>query len=101
MKILGSLLLYILPAIYLIAVIVCIGLAFDYSGQIDSDWILVLLGLTLPWSIVSVLFMWALFHGAGLEFFTVVYLLFAGINAVILNRTGAAISKRYRGSIGQ
>ena len=101
MKTLGSLLLYIIPVIYLIAVIVCIGLGFDYSGRIDSDWVLVLMGLTLPWSIVSVLFIWALIHGAGLEFFTVMYLLFAVINAVILNRIGAAISKRYRVSIDQ
>ena len=87
--------LFILPLVYLLAVIVSIVLAFDYSGSIDSDWVLVLLGLTLPWSIVSVFFVWSLIHGAGLEFFTVMFLVFAGINTFILFRISSAICKYY------
>lgn len=73
----------IIPAIYMLAVVVSILLSFDYSGRV-SDWIFLLMGLTLPWSIVTVFFMWSLFHGAGLEFFTVMFLLFGGINTFIL-----------------
>ena len=86
---------FILPVIYLFAVIVCVLLAFDFTGRVHSEWVLVLIGLTLPWSIVTVFFMWSLFHGAGLEFFTVMYLVFAGINAFILYLISAAICKYY------
>ena len=69
--------------IYLIAVVLCISLAFDYAGAINFNWTLVLIGLTLPWSLVSVVFAWSLIHGAGLEFFTFMYLVFAGANSTI------------------
>jgi len=61
-------------AIYLLAVVVCISLAFDFAGATNPDWTLVLIGLTLPWSLVSIIFAWGLLHGAGLEFFTFLYL---------------------------
>jgi hypothetical protein len=64
---------YLLPVIYYIAVITCIILAFDYDGNIDSDWTLILIGITLPLSIFSLIFMWSLMHGAALGFFTVLY----------------------------
>lgn len=70
-------------------------MAFDFTGRINSDWVLVLIGLTLPWSIVSVFFMWSLFHGAGLGFFTVLYLVFGGINTFILYCISSAICKYY------
>ena len=74
---------WIIIALYFGAVITCISLAFDFKGAINFNWTLVLIGLTLPWSVVSVLFAWALIHGAGLEMFTLIYLAFAGINAKI------------------
>lgn len=94
-NLLKSKLLLILPALYLLAVIVCILLAFDFTGRINSEWTLVLIALTLPWSIVSVVFMWALFHGAGLEFFTVMYLVFAGLNVLVFYLIWSAIRKYY------
>lgn len=94
MKFVRSESLFILPTLYMVAVIICIVLAFDYSGQIHSEWTMVLIGLTLPWSIISVLFIWSLIHGAGLEFFTVLYLVCAAINAVILYFIGLAIRTR-------
>lgn len=81
-------------SLYLFAVLVCIPLAFDFEGAIDTTWTLVLIGLTLPWSLVSILFVWSLIHGAGLEFFTFMYLVFAGINAFILYRLCAAGRRR-------
>jgi hypothetical protein len=77
----------VIPAVYFLAVLVCLLIAFDYDGYMRSSsaWLGAVV-LTLPWSLVSVIFMWALFHGAGLEFFTVMYLLFAAINAYLLYR---------------
>ena len=74
--------LFIIAA-YFVAIIICIALAFDFAGAINPFWTLVLIGLTLPWSLVSVLFAWALIHGAGLEFFTMLFLIFAGLNSTI------------------
>ncbi|HEX8250251.1 MAG TPA: hypothetical protein VF599_18910 [Pyrinomonadaceae bacterium] len=71
-------------AIYLIAVIACIYLAFNFKGSINSEWTMVLMALTLPWSIISVVFMWALVHGAGLGFFAVMYFSFAIINSFFI-----------------
>lgn len=71
-------------AMYMIAVIACIFMAFDFAGSIDATWWLALFIITLPWSIVSVLFMWALAHGAGLEMFMVMYLSFAVINSLLI-----------------
>lgn len=86
----------VLSALYLLTVIVCIPLAFDFKGAIDFDWTLVLIGLTLPWSLVSVVFAWSLIHGAGLEFFTFMYLLFAGLNATILYYVCCAFRRSYQ-----
>jgi hypothetical protein len=71
--------------IYFLAVVACIQLAFDYKGAIDTTWTFVLVLLTLPCSLISIIFAWSLIHGAGLEFFTYMYLLFAGINVVWVN----------------
>ena len=69
---------------YLIAVIICISQAFDFRGAINFNWLLALIALTLPWSMVSVFFVWALIHGAGLDFFTLMYLSFAVLNLFIV-----------------
>src|SRR5262252_5151456 len=79
---------------YILAVVICIVMAFDFDGSIHFEWTLVLIALTLPWSIVSVFFAWALIHGAGLEMFTVIYLASAGINALILNWLGKKAMKQ-------
>jgi hypothetical protein len=70
-------------AIYLLAVILCILFAFDFAGAINFNMTLVLIGLTLPWSLVSIMFVWALIHGAGLTFFAGMYLVFAIFNSLI------------------
>lgn len=86
----------LLTAIYLLCVVACITLAFDFAGAINLNWTLVVIGLTLPWSLVSILFAWSLVHGAGLEFFTVMYLVFAGINAAILYYVCFAFRRYYQ-----
>jgi hypothetical protein len=71
----------VLTTLYCLAVIACIFLTFDYAGDVDMIWLLVLIVLTLPWSAVSFVFMWSLAHGAGLGCFTIMYIAFAIINA--------------------
>jgi hypothetical protein len=70
--------------LYLLAVGVCLFMGFDFEGAINPFWTLGLIILTLPWSIVSIIFSWALIHGAGLGFFAVMYLVFAGINSLLI-----------------
>jgi hypothetical protein len=75
-----------LLAIYISGVILCVALAFDFQGAINASWMLALIVLTLPWSIISLLFVWPLIHGAGLEYFTMFYLACAGLNVYALDR---------------
>jgi hypothetical protein len=56
--------------VYLFAVVACIFLAFDFDGAINTNWTIVLIGLTLPWSLISIVFAWALIHGPALGFYT-------------------------------
>jgi len=93
----------VIPVVYFLIVLVCLLIAFDFDGRIRSDaaW-LVAVVLTLPWSLVSVIFMWALIHGAGLEFFTVMYLTFAATNAYLLYRMAlpGRLTKFLYGNVG-
>ena len=67
---------------YIIGVSVCIWNAFDFEGAVNVDWTFALIAITLPWSIISIIFLWGLMHGAGLEFFAVLFLIFAGLNSL-------------------
>jgi hypothetical protein len=73
------------PITYFASVVISILFAFNFSGSINVVATLILLIITLPWSIISVPFVWALIHGAGLDFFTVLFLIFGGVNAFLLN----------------
>jgi len=77
-----------------LAVVVCIFLAFDFAGDINLAWTFALIGLTLPWSLVSIPFGWALIHGAGLGFFTFMYLAFAGLNSFIFYRLYSSFPRK-------
>jgi hypothetical protein len=68
---------------YCAAVIIC---ALRVLGYSDHDWFLVLIALTLPWSLVSVPFVWSLIHGASLEFFWFIYLGGGAVNAFLFYR---------------
>lgn len=61
-----------------------IFLAFDFEGRTNSTAWEVLAILTLPWSIVSVLFLWAISHGSGLESFAIMYGVFGLVNARLI-----------------
>jgi hypothetical protein len=76
---------FICSVIYLLAVIACIPLAFDFKGSINTTWTLILILLTLPCSLVSILLAWSLIRGAGLEFFAFLYIFFACLNVLWIN----------------
>ena len=80
---------------YFVAVLILIFLAFDFDGDVRLVWLLLLLASTLPWSVVSLLFAWSLFHGAGLETFAVMYAAFAFINAFIVRYLWSAFRRYY------
>ena len=69
--------------LYAVAVLVC---TIRVVGYADADWLLPLLALTLPWSLISVPFVWSLGHGASLWFFWSVYLAGGAANALLLLR---------------
>ena len=71
--------------VYLLAVIACLLLAFDFQGEVNLNWAFALIALTLPCSAITIVFAWGLIHGAGLEFFTFLYLLCAGFNVYCFN----------------
>lgn len=76
---------FVISTIYLIAVVVCVFMAFDFRGAINDVWTLILFLLTLPGSFLTVPFLWALFHGAGLEFFAFIYFMSAILNVLFVN----------------
>jgi hypothetical protein len=71
-------------AVYMTAVIICIFQGFNFEGSIEGGWIAVLLIITFPWSMITIPFMWALIHGAGLELYAVIYVFFAIINSYLI-----------------
>ena len=85
---------FVLIAAYLLAVFLSILKAFNFAGAIDIDWTLVVAGLTLPWSLVSIIFVWSLIHGAGLNFFASMYMVFAGLNSLIFYKCYLGAWKR-------
>ena len=87
---------FVLIAAYLLAVFLSILKAFNFAGSINSDWTEVVIGLTLPWSLVSVVFAWSLIHGANLEFFASMYMVFAGLNSFIFYKCYLGAWKRRR-----
>lgn len=70
---------------YVLTVALLLGLAVQVEG-----WDLVCGGaaflLTLPWSLVSLLFTWSILHGAATEWLIPSYLLFAAFNGFLLGR---------------
>ena len=69
--------------VYLAAVIFC---AVRVLGYDDTEWLLILVALTLPWSLVSVVFIWSLIHGASLGLFWFIYLGAGATNAFLFYR---------------
>jgi len=75
---------FLASSLYFVSVVVMIFLSFDFDGRTNTTGWEILALLTLPWSIVSILFMWAISHGAGLEFFALMYGIFGLVNAWLL-----------------
>ena len=69
--------------LYAATVFVC---TIRVVGYTDADWLLPLIALTLPWSLISLFFIWSLIHGASLWFFWVLYLGAGALNAFLFYR---------------
>ena len=65
-------------------------------GYADGDWLLVVIALTLPWSLISLAFIWSLVHGASLWFFWLVYLAGGAVNAFLVYRYAPKLYARLR-----
>jgi hypothetical protein len=87
---------FVVIAAYLLMVFLCILQAFNFAGAINLNWTLVVIGLTLPWSLISIVFAWSLIHGAGLEFFATMYMVFASLNSLVYYRWYSWALKRRR-----
>jgi hypothetical protein len=78
-----------MAGVYVLAVLILLVLGFGIDSEVSGLCFLMVIVMTLPWSIVSVLFLWSLAHGAGLGGFSSLYLLFGVINGYLLGRWAA------------
>ena len=69
--------------LYAATVVLCTILVVGYG---DGNFLGALIALTLPWSLISVFFIWSLIHGASLWLFWLVYLGGGAANVFLLHR---------------
>jgi len=70
----------VFAVLYLAAVVL---LTIRVLGYSDSDWLVVLIVATLPWSLVAVVFLWSLIHGASLWLFWLAFIGGGAANAFL------------------
>ena len=69
--------------LYAATVLVCTILVVGYG---EGDFMGALIALTLPWSLISVVFIWSLIHGASLWLFWLIYLGGGAANVYLFHR---------------
>jgi hypothetical protein len=79
--------------LYAVTVLLCTILVVGYG---DGDFLGALIALTLPWSLITVAFIWSLAHGASLWLFWLVYLAGGAANVFLLHRYLPALYARLR-----
>jgi hypothetical protein len=67
-------------------------MAFRPSAEINLDWVLVTVALTLPWGALTWLFVWALIHDNTHYFAMVLHVAWAILNALL----GLQLARRRR-----
>ena len=70
-------------ALYTATVLLCTILVVGFG---DGNWLGALIALTLPWSLITVAFIWPLAHGASLWLFWLVYIGGGAANVFLLHR---------------
>ncbi len=80
--------------LYAATVLLCTTLVVGYR---ELDFLGALIALTLPWSLVTVVFIWSLIHGASLWLFWLVYLGGGAANVFLLHRYLPRLYARLRG----
>ena len=73
----------VILAFYAAAVLALTTRVLVYSG---GDWLIPLIVITLPWSLVALAFVWSLIHGASLWLFWLVFLGGGAANALLAYR---------------
>ncbi len=76
----------VLAVVYLAIVIALIFAAFDFRGAVHPIPLLVLVAMTLPFSVLSYIGIWALIHGADIGCFSIFYLTCAAVNVWLVGR---------------
>ena len=69
--------------LYAATVLLCTILVVGYG---DGNFMGALIALTLPWSLISVVFIWSLIHGASLWLFWLIYLGGGAANVYLFHR---------------
>ena len=69
--------------LYAATVLLCTILVVGYG---EGDFMGALIALTLPWSLISVVFIWSLIHGASLWLFWLIYLGGGAANVYLFHR---------------
>ena len=69
--------------LYAATVVLCAILVVGYG---DVEFLGALIALTLPWSLITVLFIWSLIHGASPWLFWLVYLGGGAANVYLFHR---------------
>ena len=77
--------------LFLVSVSLSLSLAFE------SVWVLILYGMTLPWSIFALGYIWAFARGDAAEFLVPLFLLLGGANSIIVYYVCVFV-RRYRES---
>jgi len=69
--------------LYAVTVLLCTILVVGYG---EGDFMGALIALTLPWSLISLFFIWSLLHGASLWLFWLIFLGGGAANVFLLHR---------------
>ena len=70
-------------ALAVLYVAVVVALTVRVLGYGDGDWLIPLIVITLPWSVLVVVLLWSLIHGASLWLFWLVFLGGGAANAFL------------------
>lgn len=77
---------FLIPIIYFLVVGIAIPMAFPIDSQLDT-WIwCAVQELTLPWSIVGIVFFWAAIYDVATSAFLLYYFVSALVNAHLIYR---------------
>ena len=75
----------VLAVLYLAAIVALIVAAFDFAGSVEMRWVLVLIAVTLPGSLLAWLGLWSLVHGTDLGCFAFYFFICGVLNIWLMS----------------